>query len=68
MGGSLSSDVNYRVAVQSHTSDGYITNDFLIKDDTDNIDELSLRAIFDWQASDDLSLKLTLFRVDADNG
>ena len=45
MGGSLSSDVNYRVAVQSHTSDGYITNDFLIKDDTDNIDELSLRAI-----------------------
>ena len=68
MGGSLSSDVNYRVAVQSHTSDGYTTNDFLIKDDTDNIDELSLRAIFDWQASDDLSLKLTLFRVDADNG
>ena len=68
MGGSLSSDVNYRVAAQSHTSDGYTTNDFLIKDDTDNIDELSLRAIFDWQASDDLSLKLTLFRVDADNG
>ena len=68
MGGSLSSDVNYRVAVQRHTSDGYTTNDFLIKDDTDNIDELSLRAIFDWQASDDLSLKLTLFRVDADNG
>ena len=68
MGGSLSSDVNYRVAVQSHTSDGYTTNDFLIKDDTDNIDELSLRAIFDWQASVDLSLKLTLFRVDADNG
>ena len=68
MGGSLSSDVNYRVAVQSHTSDGYTTNDFLIKDDTDNIDELSLRAIFDWQASDDLSLQLTLFRVDADNG
>ena len=68
MGGSLSSDVNYRVAAQRHTSDGYTTNDFLIKDDTDNIDELSLRAIFDWQASDDLSFKLTLFRVDADNG
>ena len=68
MVGSLISDVIYRVAGHSHTSDGYITNDFLIKDDTDNIDELSLRAIFDWQASDDLSLKLTLFRVDADNG
>ena len=67
-GGSLSDDLNYRVAAQSHTSDGYITNDFLKRDDTDNIDELSLRAIIDWRASDDLSLKLTLFRVDADNG
>ena len=68
LGGSLNSTMNYRVAAQSHTSDGYITNDFLQRDDTDNIDELSLRAIVDWQASEDLSLKLTLFKVDADNG
>ena len=68
MGGSLSDDLNYRVAAQSHTSDGYITNDFLKRDDTDNIDELSLRAIIDWRVSDDLNVKLTLFRVDADNG
>ena len=68
LGGSLNSTMNYRVAAQSHTSDGYITNDFLQRDDTDNIDELSLRAIIDWQASEDLSLKLTLFKVDADNG
>ena len=68
LGGSLNNAMNYRVAAQSHTSDGYITNDFLKRDDTDNIDELSLRAIIDWRASDDLSLKLTLFKVDADNG
>ena len=68
LGGSLNNTMNYRVAAQSHTSDGYITNDFLQRDDTDNIDELSLRAIVDWQASEDLSLKLTLFKVDADNG
>jgi outer membrane cobalamin receptor len=68
LGGSLSDDLNYRVAAQSHTSDGYITNDFLKRDDTDNIDELSLRAIIDWRVSDDLNVKLTLFRVDADNG
>ena len=68
LGGSLNNAMNYRVAAQSHTSDGYITNDFLKRDDTDNIDELSLRAIIDWQASDDLSLKLTLFKVDANNG
>lgn len=68
LGGSLNNAMNYRVAAQSHTSDGYITNDFLKRDDTDNIDELSLRAIIDWRASDALSLKLTLFKVDADNG
>ena len=68
LGGSVNKDMNYRVAAQSHTSDGYITNDFLKRSDTDNIDELSLRAIFDWQASEDLDLKLTMFRVDADNG
>jgi iron complex outermembrane receptor protein len=68
LGGSLNNTMNYRVAAQSHTSDGYITNDFLQRDDTDNIDELSLRAIVDWQASEDLSFKLTLFKVDADNG
>ncbi len=68
LGGSLARDVNYRVAAQSHTSDGYITNDFLKRYDTDNIDELSFRSIFDWQASDNLALKLTAFHVDADNG
>jgi len=54
--------------VQLHSSDGYISNDFLNRDDTDNVDELSLRSIFDWQASEDLALKLTLFHVNADNG
>jgi len=60
--------LGYRVAVQQHNSDGYIENDFLKRDDTNNIDELSLRTILDWQASDDLDLNLTLFYVDADNG
>lgn len=68
VGGSLSEETNYRLAVQHHRSDGYISNDFLNREDTNNIDELSLRSIFDWRAGDDLSLKLTLFHVDADNG
>ena len=54
--------------MQQHSSDGYIRNDFLERDDTDNIDELTLRSIFNWQASDELSLNLTLFHVNADNG
>jgi outer membrane receptor protein involved in Fe transport len=68
VGGPISESLGYRVAVQQHSSDGYIENDFLERDDTNNIDELSLRTILDWQASDDLNLKLTLFHVDADNG
>lgn len=68
LGGPLNETVGYRFAVQQHSSDGYINNDFLQRDDTDNIDELSVRSIFDWQASDMLDLKLTMFHVDVDNG
>lgn len=68
VGGALSEVLAARVAVQQHSSDGYIRNNFLQRNDTDNIDELSLRSIFDWQASQDLALKLTVFHVNADNG
>ncbi len=67
-GGPVNENIGYRIAVQKHSSDGYIDNDFLNRSDTDNIDELSLRSIIDWQASPDTSLKLTVFHVDADNG
>lgn len=68
IGGPLTENLGYRFAAQQHSSDGYISNDFLQRKDTDNIDELSLRSILDWQASDNLDLKLTLFHVNADNG
>jgi len=56
------------VSIQSHNSDGFITNDYLRRDDTDDIDELSLRLITKWTISNDLTTKLTIFHVDADNG
>ncbi len=68
LGGAISEELGYRFAVQKHSADGYIENDFLNRDDTDNIDELSIRSILDWQASVDTNLKLTVFHVDADNG
>ena len=68
LGGPISESLGYRVAVQKHSSNGYTKNDFLKRDDTANIDELSLRTILDWRASDNLDMKLTLFHVDADNG
>ncbi len=57
-----------RLAVQQKRSDGYIDNDFLDRDNTNNIDELSTRGKLRWLASDDLSLDLTGFYVDIDNG
>jgi outer membrane receptor protein involved in Fe transport len=68
LGGAINEKLGYRLAVQKHSADGYIENDFLSRDDTDNIDELSIRSILDWQASVDTNLKLTVFHVDADNG
>ena len=68
LGGSLSSAANYRLAIQNHTSDGYISNEFLSRDDTDNIDEITMRSVIDWQIKDDVQAKLTLFHVDIDNG
>ena len=68
LGGPINDTLSYRLALQQHSSDGYIENDFLGREDTNNIDELSLRSILDWQASIDTNLKLTIFHVNADNG
>ena len=68
LGGPITKEVGYRVSIQSHSSDGYITNDYLHRDDTDNIDELSLRSITEWTISNVATTKLTIFHVDADNG
>lgn len=57
-----------RVSLQSNISDGYIDNDFLGKDDTNNIDEKLARVSLRWLASDDLTIDLSAYRVDADNG
>jgi outer membrane receptor protein involved in Fe transport len=57
-----------RIAYQSNSTDGYIDNDFLDKDDTNNIDEELVRASLRWLASDDLTIDLAAFHIDADNG
>ena len=68
VGGPIDESAGYRVSIQSHNSDGYITNDYLRRDDTDDIDELSLRLVTKWTISNDFTTKLTIFHVDADNG
>ena len=66
--GPVTDNLGYRLAMQQHKSDGYVENDFLNRDDTNNIDEQTFRGKLHWQVSDELELKFTGFYMDADNG
>jgi outer membrane receptor protein involved in Fe transport len=68
LSGPATDSLGYRLAVQQHESDGYIENDFLQKDDTNNLDELNLRGQLRWQAGEDLRLDFSVFYADIDNG
>ncbi|MCG3170878.1 MAG: Vitamin B12 transporter BtuB [Pseudomonadales bacterium] len=66
--GSLSPELRGRLALHRNRSDGYVENDYLDRDDTNRIDEDTLRARLDWQASETLEIGVTALGVDADNG
>jgi len=57
-----------RFSLYKNTSDGYMTNSYLGREDTNNIDELTAKAKFRWFASDNHTLDLTLMHVDVNNG
>ncbi|WP_185906552.1 TonB-dependent receptor [Teredinibacter haidensis] len=64
----LSETVGWRLAMQKNVSDGYIKNDYLDRDDTNNIDELSLRNHLSFDVSKELHVDLISYFVDVDNG
>ncbi|RLA51695.1 MAG: TonB-dependent receptor [Gammaproteobacteria bacterium] len=66
--GPLAEGLLGRMAVQQYSSDGFIDNDFLGRDDTNNKDELTARGKLHWLANDHVSIDLTGFYVDIDNG
>lgn len=57
-----------RFSLHSNKSDGYIENDFLQRDDTNNIDEMTARGHLKWFANDDLSVDLRYLHLNIDNG
>jgi outer membrane receptor protein involved in Fe transport len=61
-------DSTFRLAAQRATSDGFYNNAYLGRNDTDNRDELTLRARWRYDPSDALRIDLTLLRVQMDNG
>jgi outer membrane receptor protein involved in Fe transport len=58
----------YRLAVNVYESDGFIDNDYLGRDDTNNRDETSIRGKLRWLSGNSDTVDLTLLYTDIDNG
>ena len=61
-------DSAFRLAVQHYASNGYYTNVYLDRDDTDRQGELTLRGRWRYQPADDLRVDLSVLHVQIDNG
>ena len=57
-----------RFSLYKNISDGYMTNSYLGREDTNNIDELSAKAKLRWFVSDDHTIDFTYMHVDVNNG
>ncbi|AFJ02140.1 TonB-dependent receptor [Methylophaga frappieri] len=57
-----------RIAVHTHQSDGYMDNDFLGRDNTQDRDEITARGHLKFLVSDDLTVDLNLLHLNIDNG
>ncbi len=68
LSGPLADTVKGRIAIQQNNSDGYIDNDRLDKDNSNDFDELTTRARLQWTPSDKAEYELGILYFDADNG
>ena len=57
-----------RLSLYKNSSDGFMKNSFLNREDTQNIDELTLKAQLKWLLSDKHTVDLNLIHLDVDNG
>ncbi|MGC3980861.1 MAG: TonB-dependent receptor [Steroidobacteraceae bacterium] len=58
----------WRLSLQQYRSDGYRSNPYLHRKDTDGRDELTGRFKWRWQINSDSTLDFTLLHADLDNG
>ena len=66
--GSIADNVQGRLAINSFQSDGYMENEYLDKENTNNLDEVVVRGKLAVQLSNDTNLGLTYLYADIDNG
>lgn len=58
----------YRISLFKHTSDGFRTNETLIRTDTNGRDELNLRTKFRFTPNPDTQVDVSLIHADLNNG
>jgi iron complex outermembrane receptor protein len=58
----------WRLSLQQQSSDGFMRNAFLNRDDTNDRDELTGRLKWKWQPSDATTVDFTLLHADLQNG
>jgi outer membrane receptor protein involved in Fe transport len=68
LSGPLSDTLSARFALQQNNSDGYIKNEQLHRDDTNNIDELTNRVRLRWTPTDSAQYDLSVNYFNANNG
>ncbi|NQZ54333.1 MAG: TonB-dependent receptor [Piscirickettsiaceae bacterium] len=57
-----------RFSIHTHQSDGYIDNEFLNRDNTQDRDEITARGKLKWLINDDLTVDLNILHLDINNG
>jgi iron complex outermembrane receptor protein len=70
LGGSLNADktTTFRISAQKYESDGFRSNSYLNRDDSNRRDELSLRAKLHFEPHDLFSAKVAVLYSDIDDG
>ncbi|MGB3727013.1 MAG: TonB-dependent receptor [Glaciecola sp.] len=64
----LTETTNVRLSAQNTQSNGFVTNAFLGRDDTNNIDETTFSAWFDTAFNDTTDMDVHIYHFDIDNG
>lgn len=66
--GGLNDNAAYRFSLHQYNADGFRTNDYLNRDDTNQRDEYVGRGKLLWNANDNLQLSFNLLKAKIDNG
>lgn len=68
LGGPIGESLGYRVSAHHYQSNGFRSNPYLHRDDTNGRDESTIRAKLRWDTSNDWTVRFTTMYTDVDDG